>query len=140
MNLNTLKKTWTAFHKATDIGPIRDEAHYERIKALADSLVDGGMAGEGAPLEGLFVILCDLMEVYERTHYPAPRVEPREMLRYLMEQHGLNQSDLQEIGNQSVVSLVLAGKRRLNARQIARLSARFNVPADVFLEAVGEAA
>ena len=35
-----------------------------------------------------------------------------------MQEHGLNQSDLPEVGTQSVVSAVLAGKRSLNLRQV----------------------
>ncbi|MGH8614493.1 MAG: helix-turn-helix domain-containing protein [Gammaproteobacteria bacterium] len=134
MNLKTIEKKWAAFQAATDIGPIRDDAHYDRIKALADALIDSRMAAVGAPLEGLFVILCDLIEDYDRVHYPGPTVTPREMLRFLMERHGLTQSELPEIGNQSVVSQVLSGTRGLNARQIAGLTARFDVPADVFLD------
>jgi len=45
----------------------------------------------------------------------------------------LTQKDLPEIGAQSVVSAVLSGKRRLNVRQIARLSARFGLRADAFM-------
>ncbi|MFA7391115.1 MAG: helix-turn-helix domain-containing protein [Pigmentiphaga sp.] len=56
------------------------------------------------------------------------------VLQFLMEQHGLKQSDLSEVGSQSVVSQILSGRRMLNARQVAALAARFGVGADVFLE------
>ncbi len=50
-----------------------------------------------------------------------------------MEQHGLKQGDLPEIGSQGVVSELLSGKRELNKHQIARLSERFGVsPATFF--------
>ncbi len=55
------------------------------------------------------------------------------MIRFLMEQHGLTQSDLPEIGTQGVVSEILRGKRELNVRQIKALSGRFNVPSSVFI-------
>jgi HTH-type transcriptional regulator/antitoxin HigA len=58
----------------------------------------------------------------------------REFLRELMAQHGLTQKELPEIGAQSVVSAVLSGKRRLNVRQIARLSSRFGLPAEAFMQ------
>jgi len=45
-----------------------------------------------------------------------------------MEQHGLRQCDLPEVGAQSVVSAVLAGKRSLNLRQARALAQRFQVP------------
>ena len=50
------------------------------------------------------------------------------MLAFLIEQHGLRQSGLPEIGPQSVVSVALAGKRPLNLRQVRLLCARFHVP------------
>ena len=48
-------------------------------------------------------------------------------LAFLMEQHGLRQSDLPEVGAQSVVSAVLSGKRELNLRQTQALARRFGV-------------
>ncbi|MNN97350.1 Antitoxin HigA [compost metagenome] len=55
-----------------------------------------------------------------------------EVLRYLMQEHGLSQTDLPEVGAQSVISEILGGKRQLNVRHIRALSERFGVPADVF--------
>jgi len=54
------------------------------------------------------------------------------MPKFLMEQHGLTQGDLPEIGSQGVVSEILRGKRELNVRQIGALSKRFHLPPDVF--------
>ena len=50
-----------------------------------------------------------------------------------MDVHGLRQSDLPEIGAQSVVSAILAGRRSLNVRQVKALAARFGIPAANFL-------
>jgi HTH-type transcriptional regulator/antitoxin HigA len=49
-----------------------------------------------------------------------------------MNEHGLRQSDLPEIGSQGVVSEILSGKRELNTRQIRVLAARFSVSPAVF--------
>lgn len=47
---------------------------------------------------------------------------------------GLKQSDLSaEIGGQSVVSEILAGKREINARQTNALAAGFGVSSAVFI-------
>jgi HTH-type transcriptional regulator/antitoxin HigA len=51
-----------------------------------------------------------------------------------MDEHGLTQSDLSEVGSQGVVSEILSHKRQLNGRQIKALSKRFGVSASVFLE------
>ena len=50
-----------------------------------------------------------------------------------MQEHGLTQAQVPEVGSQGVVSEVLAGKRQLNTRQLAALCRRFSVPADVLL-------
>ena len=50
-----------------------------------------------------------------------------------MDQHGLKQADLPEIGSQGVVSEELAGKRELNIRQVRALSERFAVSAATFV-------
>ena len=60
--------------------------------------------------------------------------KPVDVLAFLMEQHGLKQADLPEIGAQSVVSDVLGGKRLLNLRQVSALSKRFGISADAFID------
>jgi HTH-type transcriptional regulator/antitoxin HigA len=50
-----------------------------------------------------------------------------------MEQHGLRQADLPEIGSQGVVSEILSGRRELNLRQIRALSERFGVSPATFI-------
>lgn len=60
---------------------------------------------------------------------------PGDVLRLLMEQNGLTQTDLRaELGGEPVVSAVRNGKRALNARQAKALPARFNVSPAVFSE------
>lgn len=111
-----------------------------RVVELADVLVDSGQAETGAALEDLFVVITELIADYDRRHFLLPTLPPRDLLRFLMEQHGLTQSDLPEAGNQSVVSQVLSGKRQLTARHIALLSMRFDVPADAFIDKMINAA
>jgi HTH-type transcriptional regulator/antitoxin HigA len=78
--------------------------------------------------------LSNLVEDYERTRYKSEKVTGAEMLLYLMELQGLNQSDLSEdLGGQSVVSKILSGERKLNLRQIKTLSERFAVSPEVFI-------
>jgi len=62
-----------------------------------------------------------------------PETTGIQALRFLMEQHGLKQSDLAEIGSQGVVSEILAGKRELNVGQVRALGERFGVSSATFL-------
>jgi hypothetical protein len=55
-----------------------------------------------------------------------------EMLRFLMQEHGLSQPDLSEVGSRGVVFESLNGKRELNVRQIRALAKHFKVSAAVF--------
>ena len=74
-----------------------------------------------------------LIEAYDAEHHALADASGLEVLKYLMEEHGLTQSDLPEIGSQGVVSEVLRGKRELNVRQIEKLAARFHVSPAAFL-------
>lgn len=54
-------------------------------------------------------------------------------LRVLIDQHNLNLSDFsEEIGNKSLLSMIISGKRNLTAKQIQALSKRFNLDPGVF--------
>ena len=65
--------------------------------------------------------------------HPLPASTGVQALKFLMEQHGLKQDDLAEIGSQGVMSGTLAGKRELNIRQVRALGARFGVSAATFV-------
>ena len=78
-------------------------------------------------------VLAVLIERYEEERYAIPDADPVDVLRFLLRQNGLAQRDIAaELGSESTVSLVLAGKRRLNRDHIARLSQRFHVSPAVF--------
>jgi len=109
------------------------EDDYDALVEASDELMVLVGDDEDHPLAGLASRVGDMIEAYDELHRPLPKVGGVEVLRYLMQEHGLRQGDLPEVGNQSVISEVLAGKRRLNVRHIRALSDRFCVPADVFL-------
>lgn len=113
--------------------PIRDAAGYEAAVASLNRLLDAGAASEQHPLANLVDTLGALIAEYDDRHYPGEPVTPVAMLRFLMEQHGLTQAGLPEIGSQGVVSEILNGKRELNVRQIKALAGRFQVPAGLFV-------
>lgn len=137
--LHTIECGWKQFTEMTGIRTLHTKAEYERALALAEAILNttrNKPEREDAdhPLGALLSFLTPAIEAYEAEHYPVPKLSAREYLSALMREHGLTQSQLPEVGNQSVVSQVLSGKRRLNARQIAGLAKRFKVPAETFLE------
>jgi len=81
----------------------------------------------------LLQLIARNLKIYEDEHFPLKKTaSPIEILQYLMEEHGLTQADLPEIGSQSLVSKILQGKRKLTAEQIANLSHRFHISPAVF--------
>lgn len=111
--------------------PETEDEYDAKVEAL-DELLDLIGDDEEHPLASLASRLGDLIEAYDEEHRPLPQASGVEVLRYLMQEHGMTQRDLPEVGAQSVVSAVLSGKRSLNWRQICGLSERFGVPTDVF--------
>jgi len=128
-----LLPAWETFRSATDIAPIRDEAHYQRMTAMLEALLDETTGDENHPAMGLVDIVGDLIEDFETEHHPLPDVTGVQALKFLIEQHGIKQCDLHEIGSQGVVSEILAGKRELNIRQVRALSERFGVSPATFV-------
>lgn len=116
------------------LGPLRTAAEYDRAVAVLDEIVDEIGEQETHPLADLAETLALAIAAYEEVHVPVPDVSGPAVLRTLMEEHELSQSDLPEIGSQGVVSEILSGKRDLNVRQITRLAARFGVSPAVFLQ------
>lgn len=105
---------------------------YDALVEALDELLAIVGDDEDHPLASLASHMGDMLLAYDETHRPLPKASGMEVLRYLMQEHGLTQADLPEVGAQSVISEILGGKRQLNVRHIRALSERFGVPADVF--------
>ena len=133
IDMQKLLPAWEQFRAATDISPIRDEDHYARMTEMLESLLKEAGGDERHPIMGLVDIVGDLIQDYETEQHPLPETTGIEALKFLMEQHGLKQGDLEEIGSQGVVSEILTGKRELNVRQVRALSERFGVSTATFL-------
>jgi len=112
---------------------IHDEADYDRAVATLNELLDEIGTDEKHPLYGLLDTLGTMIAAYEDANLELPEASGGETLAYLMEEHGLRQSDLPEVGSQGVVSEILSGKRELNMRQIRALAERFGVSPAVFI-------
>jgi HTH-type transcriptional regulator/antitoxin HigA len=112
---------------------LRTKKDYDRAVDALDQIVDEIGEDEKHPLAELADALGVFVERYETEHVRLPKAKPVAVLKFLMREHKIRQSELPEIGSQGVVSEVLAGKRELNTRQIKRLAKRFGVSAEVFL-------
>jgi HTH-type transcriptional regulator/antitoxin HigA len=121
----------------TEIIPkvIDSQEEYDRIEARFESLLDKGDT-RSAEEDSLFDLLANLLEDYEkRTLAPLEPTSPVSTLKFLMDENGLNQTDMVEyFGSQGNVSQVLSGKRAISKGAAQRLSERFKLSIDIFLK------
>lgn len=131
IQLKKIAKVWP------DIQPIfsvpHNEKDYNKLVSLLDNLIDEVGNNESHPLSSLMETIGSLIETYESQYILELEGNPMDTLNALMEEHGLKQSDLSEIGSQGVVSEILSGRRQLNVRQIKFLSKRFKVSPAAFI-------
>ncbi len=112
----------------------RSEAEYDRAVEKLERLVDEIGDKPSDRRYRLIETLSTLIEAYDAEHHQLLETSGPDVLRWLMEQHGLSQADLKdELGGQGIVSEVLSGKRELNLRQIRALAKRFGVDAAAFI-------
>jgi HTH-type transcriptional regulator/antitoxin HigA len=111
---------------------IDSDAELARANALVEKLMTSERSADTARLQAQ----ARLIAAYEETKWPRRGVSTADVVRYLMDQHGLSRSDMIPIlGTASRVSEVLSGKKGLSMTMVQRLRARFGVPADVLLPA-----
>ncbi len=110
------------------------EKDYKNLVSLLDGLIDEVGENENHPLSSLMESIGSLIETYENSNVLPILGTPIKTLCYLMEVHGVKQTELPEIGSQGVVSEIVQGKRTLNIRQIKALSSRFGISPLVFIQ------
>jgi HTH-type transcriptional regulator/antitoxin HigA len=121
-------------HARVKLRTIDNERHYRAMVAFMNKLLDKVGDRETHPLMGLLDIVTVFVRDYEERNVEIPDAEPAAVLRFLMEQHDLRQTDLADLfGSQSNVSEVLSGKREINVRQARALAKRFGVSPAVFV-------
>jgi HTH-type transcriptional regulator / antitoxin HigA len=110
----------------------------EELEAYTDALFDLTALENITPAQSEAIeLLTLLIERYEQEHYSIPAAHPISVVQYLLQSQGLNQRDLiPEFGTESAVSMFLSGQRKLNLEQVKKLSSRFRLPADVFIEKI----
>jgi HTH-type transcriptional regulator / antitoxin HigA len=136
MSATFVRETHAAYRRLRrfiPLGVLRSEKDYRKAVAILDEILDEIGQNETHPLADLAEALAVFIHSYEEAHARIPEATGPEVLRLLMEAHGLTQSQLPEIGSQGVVSEILSGERELNIRQIRRLAKRFAVSPAVFI-------
>jgi HTH-type transcriptional regulator/antitoxin HigA len=112
---------------------IDNDAELARARALVERLWDSRDSADVARLQAQ----ARLIAAYEDAKWPRRPPRPAELIRHLMDQHGLTRADLVPLlGGESRVSEVLRGRKGLSMAMVQRLRARFRVPAELLLPPV----
>ena len=126
-------RAWLPFKQLVGVTAVHTEGDYAQARATIDALLEEIGDNESHPLADVLDYLADQVKAYEDENFQIPEAEPSEVLRFLMEQHGLKQEDLGDCAPQSRISDILNNKRSISKEIAKRLAHRFSVRADVFL-------
>jgi HTH-type transcriptional regulator/antitoxin HigA len=126
-------RAWMPFKEAVGVTSVHSGEDYAQARATIEVLLDEIGDDEYHPLADVLDYLADQVAAYEDGHSPIPEAAPKEMLRFLMDQHGLKQEDLADCATQGRISDILGGRRGISKEIAKKLARRFNVHADLFL-------
>ena len=124
------------YEQALNVWPIHTEEDYDRAVAAMNILA---VQPEGSldPLDQARLdVFTELVAAYDAKHYAlqTENVPPLELLQFLMEENGMNESDLGRLlGNRQTGHEILCGRRELSKRHIRILSERFKLSPAAFL-------
>lgn len=114
--------------------PIKNNKQYDAALARIYTLMQKNLkkdSKEGDELE----VLSILVKEYEGTHYPVPKPDPLEAIKFRMEQMGISESQLATIlGYRSRKSEILSGKRKLSLAMIRKLHDQLSIPAEILIQ------
>lgn len=126
-------RAWEPFKKVVGVTVVRTEEDYARARAVIEVLLDTIGEEESHPLADVLDYLADQVAAYEEEHVVIPDAEPKEVLRFLMDQHNLKQEDLADCAPQGRISDILSGHRAMSKAIAKKLAHRFRVSPVVFL-------
>jgi HTH-type transcriptional regulator/antitoxin HigA len=112
---------------------IQNDADHAEAKALVEKLMGSSEPGDLARMTAQAL----LIEAYERVRWPRRTPALPDLLKYLMDQHGLTRADLVPLlGTARRVSEVLNGKHELSMSMMRKLRERFHISADLLISPV----
>jgi len=118
-----------------NIRPIRNRQDYEAALQRASRYCDNPPPPD-TPQGDEFEILITLLDVYESQHFPLPRPDAVDAIRFRMEQGGLGIEDLvSSIGQPECVQDILARKRQLTLPMIRCLHRNLGISLETLVGA-----
>jgi len=131
MNLEQISQSWQNI--APLLVPIASEEECDLREEQLKKLIKLNQQKKDPQISYLIKSMALSIEEYEKREFPLKKATGIEMLQYLMTEHGLNEADFPEIGNQDLISDLFNGKQELNLGIIKILAKRFGVTEQTFL-------
>ena len=81
------------------------------------------------------VPVCSLIEDYDAEHVHWPKIAGLDVLKHLMDEHGLTGADLSRIlgGSRNLGAMILRGDRNLTLAHVRKLAGHFKVSPELFI-------
>lgn len=121
------------------LSPIESEKENDKFNDLIDSWME--VRTRLKDREAIAIVTetikytSKMVSDFESSQYSFTVASPAEILKSLMEDHGLKQKDLAiDFGSQSIVSEVLRGKRDISISAAKKLGTRFSLSPSAFLD------
>lgn len=131
MNVEQISQSWQQIVPL--LLPISSEEECDRREEQIRKLIKLNEDKKDAQISYLIQCMALTIKDYEKQEFPLEKPTAIEVLKYLMEEHGLSEWDFPEIGDQNLVSDLLTGKQQLNLTMIKILAKRFGVSPKTFL-------
>ncbi len=117
------------------IKPIKNNKQYEPALSRIYDLMQKELKVNSTESDEL-EILSVLVKEYELVHFPMPKPNPLEAIRFRLEQKDMTEIELSKIlGYRSRKSEILSGKRKLSLAMIRKLNVVLQIPAEVLIQA-----
>ena len=134
LNFQDLPKDYPGLCRRFLPRPIHDAVDYANVAEVADALAlwqDDFTTDQ----RDYFDLLCSLMEEYDAANVKWPKVRGVDVLKHLLEEHGLAAADLSRIldGSRNLGAMILRGERNLTLPHVRKLAAHFKVSAEAFI-------
>ena len=116
------------------VKPIKNNKQYEEVLQQIYLLMQKNIKADSKQSDEL-EILSILVKEYENEHFPVPKPNPIEAIKFRLEQMNLSESELSNIlGNRFRKSEILSGKRKLSLTMIRKLNEVLQIPAEVLIQ------
>ena len=115
-----------------EVKVIKNEKEYDLALKRLDKIFD---AKPNTPNGDEFELLSLVIEKYEDENYPIPNPDRLQAIKFVMEQLGMDDSDLGKIiDSRSRVSEIFNKTRKLNLKQIRQINKELHIPAEILIQ------